>query len=127
MGLRESACLVARGLGWEIAEWRETIEPVQRDTGSPVLGMIHTLSGAAADGRTIDLRFEVHGDIAHGYDAIEIDGTPPLRLRFDGGVFGDDATVAAVLRAARALPSAPRGLITVLDLPLRARKPDQPR
>ena len=53
------------------------------------------------------------------YDEIVVDGTPPLKLRFEGGVFGDDATAAAVLRAARVIPHTRRGLMTVLDLPLR--------
>ncbi|MCA9513633.1 MAG: hypothetical protein KC635_01705, partial [Myxococcales bacterium] len=66
-----------------------------------------------------ELHFAAHSGVAASYDAIRLDGTPPISLRFDGGVFGDDATVAAVLAAARVIPRAPRGLVTVLDLPLR--------
>ena len=45
--------------------------------------------------------------------------TPPLKLRFENGVFGDEATAAAVLRAAKVIPHTRRGIATVLDLPLR--------
>ena len=86
-----------------------------------MLGTLQRLEGATADGRTVRLHFEAQAGVEASFDEIEIDGTPPLTLRFVGGVFGDDATAAAVLRAARVIPSAARGLLTVLDLPLRAR------
>lgn len=119
VGLRESGQLLAAGLGWEITDWDERIEPVQPDPRGPVLGLIHTLRGEDRETRSIDLRLVAHTGITQSYDLIRVDGTPPLRLRFEGGVFGDDATAAAVLRTARVLPSARLGFITVLDLPLR--------
>ena len=67
----------------------------------------------------MQLHFEAQSGATHPYDAVTIEGSPPLHLRFQGGVFGDDATAAAVLRAARIVPSARPGLLTVLDLPLR--------
>lgn len=121
VGLEESGWLVAAGLGWDIDGWTTTLEPVQPDPQGPVLGTLQRLQGATADGRTVLLHFEAHSGVEASFDEIEIDGTPPLKLRFVGGVFGDDATAAAVLRAARVIPSAARGLLTVLDLPLRAR------
>ena len=119
VGLEESARLIAAGLGWEIVDWHAHIEPVHPDPRGPVLGTLQTLVGRTADGRSIRLHFEANAHRALDYDLIEIDGAPPLNLRLDGGVAGDDATAATVLQAARVLPSAPRGLITVLDLPLR--------
>lgn len=119
VGLEESGQLLAAGLGWRIRRWEETLQPVQPDPQGRVLGLIQTLHGEDDDGRSIDLRFVVHGGVTESYDVIDLQGTPPLRLRFEGGVFGDDATAAAVLRAARLVRSAPAGLISVLDLPLR--------
>ena len=120
VGLRESGLLLSEGMGWHVIEWHETIVPVLQDPEGPVLGSIQILKGHTADGRSIELHFEVSTRVGLGYDQIEVQGTPPLRLRFEGGVQGDEATAAAVLRAARVLPACRRGLITVLDLPLRA-------
>ncbi len=121
VGLIESGRLIAAGLGWNIEGWTDTLEPVQPDPEGPVLGTRQVLHGSTRDGRTVDLHFEAQSGVEEDYDETVVDGTPPLRVRFVGGVFGDDGTAAAVLRAARVIPSAPRGLITVLDLPLRVR------
>ena len=120
VGLQESARLIAAALDWRIDDWRETLDPVPPDDPiGPVLGTRQTLSGATSDGRSVRFHFEAHAGVDADYDLIDVDGTPPLRLRIEGGVFGDDATAATILGAARVVPSAPRGLLTVLDLPLR--------
>ena len=124
VGLEESARLLAAGLGWEIAGWDESLAPAlldadEPDPKQPVLGTIQRIEGGTTDGHRLSLRFEASAGVEAEYDAISVDGTPPLKLRFEGGVFGDDATAASVLRCARVIPSAPRGLVTVLDLPLR--------
>lgn len=121
VGLIESGRLIAAGLGWSVDNWSDTLEPVQPDPAGPVRGTKQVLQGSTADGRSISLHFEAQSGVEEEYDEIVVEGTPPLHLRFLGGVFGDDGTAAAVLRAARVTPSAPRGLVTVLDLPLRAR------
>jgi hypothetical protein len=73
-----------------------------------VLGILH-------------LHFEAQAGVEDDVDEVILDATPPLHLRFVGGVAGDEGTAAAVLRVARVIPSAPRGFITALDLPLQAR------
>jgi 4-hydroxy-tetrahydrodipicolinate reductase len=121
VGLVESGRLIAAGLGWSIDAWDNTLEAVLSPSDDLVLGTRQILRGETADGRSIALRFEAQSGVEEDFDETIIEGTPPLHVRFQGGVFGDDGTAAAVLRAARVIPSAPRGLITVLDLPLRAR------
>ena len=121
VGLVESGRLIAAGLGWQIDDWTDTLDPVQPDPDGLVLGMLEVLEGTSSDGHSVRLHWEAQGGVEEFYDEIVIDGTPPLTVRFVGGVFGDDATAAAVLRAAKAIPSAAPGLLTVLDLPLRAR------
>ncbi len=120
VGLEESGRLLAKGLGWEIDEWQRSMDPVQPDPEGLVLGTLEVLRGSTTDGKTLTLHFEAQSGVDPPYDSIEVEGTPPLHLRFDDGVLGDEATAAAILRCARVIPSAPRGLITVLDLPLRA-------
>lgn len=119
VGLVESARLLADSLGWALTEWRHDMVPCRADGHASVAGTLETLSGTTSDGRSVSLHFEANAAVDVEYDEIVVDGTPPLTLRFDGGVFGDDATAAAVLRAARVIPNARRGLVTVLDLPLR--------
>ena len=124
VGLEESARLLAAALGWEIGAWDESLGPAlpdadELDANQPVLGTIQRIEGETVDGRSLSLHFEANAGVEAEHDAITVDGTPPLKLRFEGGVFGDDATAASVLRCARVIPSAPRGLVTVLDLPLR--------
>jgi len=84
--------------------------------------MVQTLMGTTPDGRCIELHFEANAGVTQNVDRIEVDGTPKLRLQFQGGVSGDDGTAAAVLHAARVIDAAPRGLVTVLDLPARAKR-----
>ena len=95
------------------------MRPCEVDGSDTVAGTLETLSGSTYDGHELSLHFEANASVEEEYDEIVVDGTPPLRLRFEGGVFGDDATAAAVLRAARVIPHTRRGLATVLDLPLR--------
>ena len=119
VGLVESAWLLAAALGWRLVDWRHEMVPCRADGREPVTGTLETLEGSTGDGRSIRLHFEANAAVDEEYDEIVVDGTPPLTLRFEGGVFGDDATAAAVLRAARVIPNTRRGLVTVLDLPLR--------
>ena len=123
VGLEESGRLIAVGLGWRIDGWTRDLRPVQPDPGAPVQGLVETLTGATDDGRRVSLLFEAQSGVAEPYDAVTIEGAPPLSLRFAGGVHGDAATAAAVVRAAHVLASAGHGLLTVLDLPLRRRPP----
>ena len=119
VGLEESARLLAYALGWKLVDWRHDMVPCEVAGQELVAGTLETLEGSTFDGHTVRLHFEANASVEEEYDEIMVDGTPPLRLRFEGGVFGDDATAAAVLRAARVIPHTRRGLMTVLDLPLR--------
>jgi hypothetical protein len=119
VGLEESGHLLAQGLGWDIQDWKRTIGPVQPDPDGLVLGTLEVLRGTTADGKALTLHFEAQSGVDPAYDSIEIDGTPPLHMRFQGGVLGDEATAAAILRCARVMPAVPPGLVTVLDIPWR--------
>ena len=118
VGLEESARLLAYSLGWKLVEIDHEMQPAGEADGA-VGGTLETLQGTTSDGRAVRLHFEANAAAEEEYDEIEVEGTPPLKLRFAGGVFGDEATAAAVLRAARVIPHTRRGLATVLDLPLR--------
>ena len=119
VGLEESARLLAYALGWKLVDWRHDMVPCEVPGQELVAGTLETLEGTTFDGHAVRLHFEANASVEEEYDEIVVDGTPPLTLRFEGGVFGDDATAASVLRACRVIPHTRRGLMTVLDLPLR--------
>lgn len=118
VGLEESARLLAYSLGWKLIDIDHQMEPAG-EAGGAVGGTLETLTGTTVDERAIHLHFEANANLEGEYDQIQVDGTPPLDLKFAGGVFGDEATAAAVLRAAKVIPHTRRGIATVLDLPLR--------
>ena len=127
-GLRESLLFVADGLGWKLDRVEEDLEPViaRRRVETPdlsvepgqVAGVHHTAAGTI-DGRqvlTLDLQMYVGAGDPH--DAIRVEGDPPIDLLIRGGVFGDTATVAALLNAVPLLRQARPGLRTMKDRPV---------
>jgi 2,4-diaminopentanoate dehydrogenase len=111
VGLQQSAELIARGLGWTLGEYRESIEPVVAD--GRCLGL-HQIGRGAGGKITLDLTMAVGA--ADPHDAIALDGDPPIMLRIQGGTHGDRGTVGTVVNAVERLVRAPRGLVTVADL-----------
>ena len=127
VGLLDSLRYLAAELGWKLATVEQTLRPVIATTRveksgesvapGHVLGMEETAEGIAADGRSIRLHLTMRLDASEPHDMIRIAGDPPIVLRFEGGVAGDQATVATVMNAARYVVAAPAGLIAHLPLP----------
>ncbi|MFN3597841.1 MAG: dihydrodipicolinate reductase [Rubricoccaceae bacterium] len=129
IGMLESARALAAGLGWHDAAFRETFGPhlaaathqtahVRVEPGQ-VAGIhqtAHVLVGGE-ERATLTLTMAVG---APDEDRIMIYGEPDLRVVVEGGTFGDTATVAAVVNAARRVGQAAPGLRTMLDLPAAA-------
>jgi 4-hydroxy-tetrahydrodipicolinate reductase len=129
-GLRESAALIARGLGWEPKTIVENGEPIiaERDIRTEHVRVrkgetcgLHQRAEARIDGRlclTLDLKMYLGAPDPH--DAIQIKGNPSLELVLPGGIAGDQATVAALVNTVPRLLRADPGLLLVTDLPLAA-------
>jgi len=128
IGLRESLLMVADGLGWALDEVEETLQPVHADapvdTGylqveaGEVAGIHHAAAGVV-DGEgplTLDLKMYVGADAS--YDAVTVDGTPPIDLRVRGGIFGDTATVGMLVNTVPLAAGARPGFRTMADLPV---------
>jgi len=127
VGLKESARLIAAALGWRLGRLVETLDPVisssDRDAGVPIrageVAGLHQVVVGSVRGREVlrlDLTMAVGASGPH--DTVEIQGTPTLRLRIDGGTPGDEATIAALLNAASHARRAVPGLHTALTLAL---------
>jgi 2,4-diaminopentanoate dehydrogenase len=127
VGLRQSMDMTARRMGWKLAHYTETLEPVI------ATGTFHT------DGLTVNkgevagiqqqavgyvsgverLRFIFHAAVGepNPVDTVVIDGVPSFTSSISGGINGDIATCAIVLNAVKQIVAVSPGLKTMPDLP----------
>ena len=126
-GLKDSIALIAHGLGWTLdaitEEGRAMVAP--KDIRTPHVevragqccGLHQTGAGIRAGQTVISLDIKMYLDAPDPHDAIEIEGDPPLRMVIEGGVAGDQATVAALVNAIPRLLKAAPGLVLATDIP----------
>ncbi len=128
IGLRESLLLVADGMGWTFDRIEETLDPaIASETvqtsylevkGGDVAGIHHKITGYRGDFPLLTLDLKMYVGAHNPQDAVFVDGTPPIDLVVQGGIFGDTATVAALVNAIPLVLNGPPGLQTVKDLPV---------
>ncbi len=129
MGIAESVVMLAQGLGRHpmhsdifvklapvIAE-REIESLVGIVQPGQVCGM-HNVGKYEGGGISIELDLTMALAAENPRDEITLTGERTITTIVPGSTPGDTATVAALLNVARMLPSAPRGLKTMLDLPV---------
>lgn len=128
VGLVESVQMVAEGLGWTLEAVNESIEPVTTADAIetpfcsvPAGGIsgLHQTAIGIVEGHervTLDLRMDLGAEEA--YDAVRVEGAPPIDLRIEGGIFGDTATVGMLVNTALLLDDVSPGLRTMLDFPV---------
>jgi len=127
-GLKESLALIAHCLSWSpknIVEIGDAVVP-DRNIRTQYLEVrkgqtcgLHQRAEAKVNGRvclTLDLKMYL--DARDPHDAVQIEGEPPLNVVINGGVAGDQATVAALVNTAPRLLNAPPGLLLMTDLPV---------
>lgn len=128
-GFQQSIALLAHAMGWKLTEIRETCEPVVATSrvvtkffdvapGQSV-GIHQTCIGLAGAETKIKLDLQMYLDAPLPHDAIVVKGRPELNLVLNGGVAGDDATVAALINIVPRLLAAAPGvrLMTELAVP----------
>lgn len=128
VGLPESLEMIAAGLGWELDEVTETIEPVMAEatvsseylTVEPgqAAGVKQVAYGRRGSEVLLELEFQAYLGAPESYDAVYIEGTPDLEVVVKGGTHGDLGTAAMAVNAARRVVEAPAGLMTMKDLPV---------
>ena len=120
--------MIADAMGWTLDRITDDIQPklaavtissefLAVDPGY-VCGIIQDGVGYRNRKPVIRLHLEAYLGAPESYDAVEIDGVPPLSMKFAGGIHGDIATVALVVNAIPKVLSAPPGLHTMRDMPL---------
>src|SRR5687767_14464916 len=128
-GFQQSIALLAHAMGWKLDEIRETCEPVVATSrvvtkffdvapGQSV-GIHQKCIGLCGGETKIKLDLQMYLDAPLPHDAIVIKGRPDLNLVLNGGVAGDDATVAALINIVPRLLAATPGvrLMTELAVP----------
>jgi 4-hydroxy-tetrahydrodipicolinate reductase len=128
VGLTESIGMIAAALGWRLDRVSERIgpriaeEPVASEFLSVepgrVAGIIQDGTGYRKGRAIIRLHMEAYLGAPATYDAIRIEGSPPLSVRIDGGVHGDIATASIVVNSIPKVLATPPGLRTMMDMPL---------
>jgi 4-hydroxy-tetrahydrodipicolinate reductase len=125
-GLRESAALIARALGWKPESIVEFREPVLARTrlrtkffdvaAGQVCGIHQTVTGRVAGVERIVLDLHMYLQAPSPHDRIIVQGRPNLNVLVDGGVAGDDATIASLVNAVPRLLAAPPGMHLLHEL-----------
>jgi len=128
VGLTESIALLAAGLGWELTEVSETIEPVMADRllKTPFLevqpgqaaGVRQVGRGLRQGSELITLEFLAAVGASSPHDAVHISGVPNLDVVIQGGTHGDLGTAAMVVNTTARLVNASCGLLTMKDIPI---------
>lgn len=132
VGMKQSAMLVAAGMGWKVASYEEethvlcegeTVARRARRASPPdarVTGLQQSVTARDEKGILIRMEMLMVAEAEAPHDAITIAGEPDLNLWIQGGIPGDQATVSCLINAIHQVLAPPRaGLLTLLDLPLR--------
>src|SRR5271170_2390998 len=127
-GLPESVAMVADGLGIDVDEITETIEPVIAEVSlrteflevaaGQVAGVHQIARGTSSGKDKVYMELKMYVGAKNPADTIELEGEPRLTLTIPGGTHGDIATAAVVVNAIPIILAAPAGLRTSRDLPL---------
>ncbi len=127
-GLPESVAMVADGLGLEVAEITETIEPVMArervvteylDVAAGQVAGVHQIARGTFNGvERIYMELQMYVGAPESSDTVELRGHPDIRLVVPGGTHGDIATAAVVINTIPGILAAPAGLKNSRDLPM---------
>jgi hypothetical protein len=127
-GLPESVAMVADGLGFELDDVFESIQPVvsEKDVrteylevkAGDVAGVHQVAQGIGAGEEKVRLELKMYVGAGDPMDTVSLHGDPDISLVIPGGVQGDIATAAIVVNAIPAVLAANAGLRTARDLPL---------
>ena len=128
VGLTESIAMIADALGWTLDRITDDIEPklasvtisseyLAVDPGY-VCGIIQDGVGYRKGEPVIRLHMEAYLGAPESYDSVDIEGSPRLAVKINGGIHGDVATASIVVNSIPKVLSAEPGLHTMRDMPL---------
>jgi hypothetical protein len=128
VGLAESISMIAEAFGWKLDRITDDIQPKMAtetvaseylavDPGF-VCGIVQDGVGYRNGNAVITLHMEAYLGAPESYDAVDIEGSPALKMKLAGGVHGDIATASIVVNSLPKILEVPPGLHTMRDMPL---------
>jgi hypothetical protein len=129
VGLEQSIGMIARALKWQLDKIKvDPVKPViaKKNVASEAIkvkrgqaaGLKQCSHGIVGGKERITLEFQAYIAAKEEYDAVTIDGVPPIRQKISPCVHGDLATIAVIVNSIPKVINAPPGLITMKDLPI---------
>jgi 4-hydroxy-tetrahydrodipicolinate reductase len=128
VGFAQSITMIADALGWKLDRMTDEVKPRMADAtvasdllavdAGDVCGIVQDGVGYRREEPVIQLHLEAYLGAPETYDAVEIEGSPKLSMKFAGGIHGDIATASMVVNAIPKVLAAAPGLHTMRDLPL---------
>ena len=128
VGLAESISMIADAVGWKLDRITDDVLPkVAESTVASdflavdpgyVCGLLQDGVGFRNGEPVITMHMEAYLGAPESYDAVEIDGSPALKMRSAGGVHGDVATTSIVVNSLPKVIEASPGLHTMRDMPI---------
>ncbi len=128
IGLVESLQFLAYILDIQLDEVREDLKPIVTKKTvktqylivqkGKVAGIHHTAVGIKDGNEVITLDLKMYVGDHKDYDAVYIDGEPPIKMKILNGIFGDVATVGSLINCAYLIFNSKPGLLTAADIGL---------
>ncbi len=126
IGMRESVALLARALDFKVDRIEQSVEPViaAEDHKTPFLtvkegqvaGIRNHGYGFVGKRQVMHLDLAMYVGAPDPRDEVVLESTPPIHLKFLGGIAGDQATAAILVNNLHGVVAAQPGLRTVLDV-----------
>ena len=128
VGLAESVTMIADAMGWKLDRITDDIQPrmasetvasefLAVDPGY-VCGIVQDGVGYRNGHPVITLHMEAYLGAPESFDAVEITGSPALKMKIAGGVHGDVATASITVNSIPKILHAAPGLHTMRDMPI---------
>jgi 4-hydroxy-tetrahydrodipicolinate reductase len=128
VGLAESVSMIADALGWKLDRITDEIQPKIAAEGVSseflavdpgfVCGIVQDGIGYRDGRAVITLHMEAYLGAPESFDAVEITGSPALKMKLAGGVHGDIATASITVNSIPKILEVAPGLHTMRDMPL---------
>jgi len=128
VGLAESVSMIADAMGWKLDKVTDEIQPkiaietvaseyLAVDPGY-VCGIVQDGVGYRKGEPVITLHMEAYLGAPESFDAVEVSGSPALKMKIAGGVHGDIATASITVNSIPKVIAAAPGLHTMRDMPI---------
>jgi 4-hydroxy-tetrahydrodipicolinate reductase len=128
VGLTESVSMIADALGWKLDRITDEIHPrIATETVASeflavdpgyVCGIVQDGIGYRDGQPAITLHMEAYLGAPESFDAVEIAGSPGLKMKLAGGIHGDVATASIAVNSIPKILDVAPGLHTMRDMPL---------